>query len=101
MMLAAGPAIATWRIASVCTGIYGLAPTGLLDRRAATTHWRFLDQVQRDFPAIRMTPGCIYVEDGKFMTSGGVCAGIDLTKGTFSPAYLAGQSTTGAGSVTP
>jgi len=29
------------RIASVCTGIYGLAPTGLLDGRAVTTHWSF------------------------------------------------------------
>src|SRR5262245_5182669 len=29
------------RIASVCTGIYGLAPTGLLDGKRAATHWQF------------------------------------------------------------
>src|SRR4029077_6401557 len=33
------------RIASVCTGIYGLAPTRLLDRRNVSTHWRFIADV--------------------------------------------------------
>jgi transcriptional regulator GlxA family with amidase domain len=68
----------TRRIASVCTGIYGLAATGMLDGRRATTHWRFIADVQRRFPAIRMQSDCIYVEDGPCFTSGGVCAGIDL-----------------------
>lgn len=68
----------TRRIASVCTGIYGLAATGVLDGRRATTHWRFIADVQRRFPAIRMQSDCIYVEDGPCFTSGGVCAGIDL-----------------------
>ena len=68
----------TRRIASVCTGVYGLAATGVLDGRKATTHWRFIADVQRRFPAIRMQSACIYVEDGPCFTSGGVCAGIDL-----------------------
>lgn len=68
----------TRRIASVCTGVYGLAATGVLDGRKATTHWRFIADVQRRFPAIRMQSDCIYVEDGPCFTSGGVCAGIDL-----------------------
>ena len=38
------------RVASVCTGIYGLAATGLLDGRRATTHWRFAADVARRFP---------------------------------------------------
>ena len=29
------------RIASICTGIYGIAPSGLLDGRKVSTHWKF------------------------------------------------------------
>src|SRR6478672_7740284 len=44
----------TRRIASVCTGIYGLAPTGLLDNRTVTTHWTAARDVQRRFPLLRV-----------------------------------------------
>ena len=44
------------RIASACTGIYALAPTGLLDDRKVTTHWRFADDVARRFPKLRVDP---------------------------------------------
>ncbi|MFC5742087.1 GlxA family transcriptional regulator [Dyella tabacisoli] len=66
------------RISSVCTGIYGLAPTGLLDGRRATTHWRFSADVARQFPSIQLEPDKIYVSDGPFHTSGGISSGIDL-----------------------
>jgi transcriptional regulator GlxA family with amidase domain len=66
------------RIASVCTGIYGLAATGLLDGRRATTHWRFSADVSRSFPAIRLEPDAIFIQDGRFHTSAGITAGIDL-----------------------
>ncbi len=66
------------RVASVCTGIYGLAPTGLLDGRRVTTHWRFAEDVQARFPLLRVEADAIYVRDGCFATSAGVTAGIDL-----------------------
>jgi len=66
------------RIASVCTGIYGLAPTGLLDGRRVTTHWRFVRDVAATFPNLRVEPNALYVKDGDFYTSAGVTAGIDL-----------------------
>lgn len=69
---------ATRRIASVCTGIYGLAPTGLLDGRRVTTHWRFANDVAQRFPKLRMEPDALFVKDGPFYTSAGVTAGIDL-----------------------
>jgi transcriptional regulator GlxA family with amidase domain len=66
------------RVASVCTGIYGVAPSGLLDGRRVTTHWRFADEVQARFPRLRVEADMIYVRDGRFATSAGVTAGIDL-----------------------
>ncbi len=66
------------RIGSVCTGIYGLAATGLLDGRRVTTHWRWSHLVAERFPLLRMAEDLLYVKDGPFYTSAGVTAGIDL-----------------------
>ncbi len=68
----------TRRVASVCTGLYGLAATGLLDGRRVTTHWRFAADAAKRFPALRMDPNALFVKDGKFYSSAGVTAGIDL-----------------------
>ncbi len=68
----------TRRVATVCTGIYGLAATGLLDGRRVTTHWRYSTDAARKFPKVRMQPNALFVKDGKFYTSAGVTAGIDL-----------------------
>ena len=66
------------RVASICTGIYALAPTGLLDGREVTTHWRFANDVAAKFPALKVNPDAIFMKDGRFYTSAGVTAGIDL-----------------------
>src|SRR4051812_13296388 len=68
----------TRRIVSICTGIYALAATGLLDGRRATTHWRFAADVARRFPNLRVEPNALFIRDGNFYTSAGVTAGIDL-----------------------
>ena len=67
------------RVAAVCTGIYGLAPTGLLDGRQVTTHWAFVDHVAQHFPRLRLLPDRLFVKDGKFYTAAGVTSGIDLS----------------------
>jgi len=66
------------RIVSVCTGIYGLGASGLLDGRRVTTHWRFAADVARRFPKLRVQPNPLFIKDGAFYTSAGVTAGIDL-----------------------
>jgi transcriptional regulator GlxA family with amidase domain len=66
------------RICSVCTGIYGLAQTGLLDQRRVATHWRFAQDLVRQFPKLNVDPDALFRKDGKFYTSAGVTAGIDL-----------------------
>lgn len=67
------------RIVSVCTGIYALAASGLLDGRRATTHWQFASDVAARFPKVRLEPDALFIKDGAFYTSAGITAGIDLT----------------------
>ena len=66
------------RVASVCTGAFPLAATGLLDGLSATTHWQYADQLAREFPAVDVRPDAIHLRQGRFWTSAGVTAGIDL-----------------------
>lgn len=66
------------RVASVCTGAFLLAETGLLDGLRATTHWRYTAQLQSRFPRTRVEGDSIYIEDGRIWTSAGIAAGIDL-----------------------
>jgi transcriptional regulator GlxA family with amidase domain len=66
------------RIASVCTGLYGLAPTGLLDGRTVTTHWSAVDDIRKRYPKLEINPDAIFIKSGKFYTSAGITAGIDL-----------------------
>jgi transcriptional regulator GlxA family with amidase domain len=67
------------RVASVCTGIYGLAPTGLLDGRRVATHWSAVRDIVQRFPKLRVEPDALFIKDGPFYTSAGITAGIDLS----------------------
>lgn len=66
------------RVASVCSGAFLLAATGLLDGRRVTTHWGRCAELARRFPAVRVESDPIFVRDGDVWTSAGVTAGIDL-----------------------
>lgn len=66
------------RIASICTGAFLLAATGLLDGRRATTHWRATGELARRYPAIRVDPDVLYIDEGQVLTSAGAAAGLDL-----------------------
>ena len=66
------------RIASVCIGAFALAAAGLLDGRQATTHWEHADELAARYPAVRVNPGVLYIDEGQILTSAGVAAGIDL-----------------------
>lgn len=66
------------RVTSVCSGSLMLAAAGLLDGRAATTHWSRTRQFQRRHPNVALQPDRIYVRDGPVWTSAGITAGIDL-----------------------
>ena len=69
----------TRRVVAIGGGIYGVAPTGLLDGREVTTHWRYAGDVARSFPNLRVDPKRHFVKDGAFYTSGGPSAATDLS----------------------
>jgi transcriptional regulator GlxA family with amidase domain len=66
------------RYGSVCTGAFFLGAAGLLDGMNATTHWQHAAELAERFPAARVLPDQIYVQDGALYTSAGVTAGVDL-----------------------
>src|SRR5260370_1483393 len=66
------------RIASVCTGAFLLAASGLLDGRRVATHWRYCDLFASRLKSLKVERDPIFMKDGKFYTTAGVSAGIDL-----------------------
>jgi transcriptional regulator GlxA family with amidase domain len=65
------------RVLSVCTGAFILGAAGLLDGRGCTTHWRHADKLARAYPAAKVDPSVLYVDDFPVITSAGTAAGID------------------------
>jgi len=66
------------RVASVCSGSFLLAEAGLLDGRRATTHWVSCATLAARYPKVEVESDPIFVRDGKYWSSAGVCAGMDL-----------------------
>ena len=66
------------RVVSVCTGAFALASAGLLDHRRATTHWQHAGQLAARYPAVKVDPDVLWVDEGAVLTSAGLAAGIDL-----------------------
>jgi transcriptional regulator GlxA family with amidase domain len=65
------------RIMSVCTGAFVLGAAGLLDGRRCTTHWMHADDLARRYPAAKVDPSVLYVDEDPILTSAGTAAGID------------------------
>lgn len=66
------------RIASICSGTFPLAATGLLDGLRATTHWLAAGLLAATHPDIEVDPDVLYVDNGQILTSAGAAAGLDL-----------------------
>jgi AraC family transcriptional regulator, transcriptional activator FtrA len=66
------------RIASICSGVFVLAATGLLDGRRAAVHWANAEALATRYPLIRVDASVLYVDDGELLTSAGRAAGLDL-----------------------
>ena len=65
-------------LASICSGAFVLAATGLLDGRRAATHWRYAEALRQRHPAITVDAQVLYEGAERLFTSAGSAAGIDL-----------------------
>jgi transcriptional regulator GlxA family with amidase domain len=66
------------RVASICSGAFLLAATGLLDGRRATTHWLGASDLARLYPSIEVDADVLFVDEGQVLTSAGAAAAFDL-----------------------
>lgn len=65
--------------ASVCTGAFILAASGVIAHDRVTTHWEDIDDLRRQFPALQVEAGKRWVDEGRIVTSAGISAGIDMS----------------------
>lgn len=66
------------RIASICTGAFLLASTGLMDNKRVTTHWRWSQILKSKHPSLKVDSDRIFIRDGSVWSCAGITAGIDL-----------------------
>ncbi len=66
-------------LASVCTGAFLLAKSGLLDHKKATTHWMDIARLEEEYPKIEVIRDLKFVDEGNIITSGGISAGINMS----------------------
>ncbi len=66
-------------IASICTGVFLLAETGLLDGKSATLHWGFTEMFQKRYPKVTLRQDKMIIDNGNLYCSAGVSAGMDLS----------------------
>lgn len=65
-------------LCGICTGVFTLAHTGLLDGRDATTHWNHIKSLRKDYPRVNVVAKSIFIKSDHLYTTAGVSAGIDL-----------------------
>jgi len=84
----ASPAVLSWIatqaagaqvVASVCTGAFLLAASGVVTTDAVTTHWEDIADLRARFPALDVRADVRWVDNGRVVSSAGISAGIDMS----------------------
>ncbi|WBF44222.1 GlxA family transcriptional regulator [Serratia rubidaea] len=65
------------KIVGLCMGAFVVAAAGLLHRRQATTHWRWMADFQQRYPDVRTDKDVLYIDEDDVVTSAGTAASID------------------------
>lgn len=64
-------------LAGLCLGAFPLAHSGILDGRAAVTHWARADALQAQRPQIEVDASALYIDHGDVLTSAGTASALD------------------------
>ena len=75
----AGCAADAQLVASVCTGVFLLAKSGVVTREAVTTHWEDIADLREQFPSLDVREGERWIDSGRVVSSAGISAGIDMS----------------------
>jgi transcriptional regulator GlxA family with amidase domain len=65
-------------VASICTGAFLLAATGLLDGKNCSTHWNATEEFRKTFPAVNLLPDKIITDERGIYTNGGAYSFLNL-----------------------
>jgi len=65
-------------VASICTGAFILASSGLLDNKRCSTHWAAADQFRSMFPNVRLEPDRLITDENGIYTNGGAFSFLNL-----------------------
>lgn len=65
-------------VASLCGGAFLLAETGLLDNKAAATHWSLEEEFTHRYPNVELQPNKVMTENQGIYTSGGAYTFLNL-----------------------
>ncbi|MET3442631.1 transcriptional regulator GlxA family with amidase domain [Variovorax paradoxus] len=66
-------------VASVCTGVFLLAKSGVVTQEAVTTHWEDIADLREQFPSLDVREGERWIDSGRVVSSAGISAGIDMS----------------------
>jgi transcriptional regulator GlxA family with amidase domain len=65
-------------VASICTGAFMLASTGLLDGKSCSTHWSVADNFRSMFPNVDLQPDKLITDENGIYTNGGAYSFLNL-----------------------
>ncbi len=65
-------------VASICTGAFLLATTGLLDGKLCSTHWSAADTFRTMFPKVDLKPDKLITDENGIYTNGGAYSFLNL-----------------------
>lgn len=65
-------------VATICTGAFMLASSGLLDGKACSTHWAAADHFRQMFPKVKLQPDKLITDEKGIYTNGGAYSFLNL-----------------------